>query len=90
MNDRQERLNQLLSELPAQFWAAMEASLEFQKWCEENKSNLMSEFARRFVDFVAASEPYAQAYREIEANFPAALPQVNDLLLPIQREYFEE
>jgi len=88
MSDKQERLNKLLSELPAQFGAAMEAELEFQAWCAENKLGLLPDFARRFAVFVEASEPYAKAYREIEAKFPTAIERVNDLLLPIQREYF--
>jgi hypothetical protein len=78
------RLTQLLDELPAQFRAAMEADLEFREWCAANKFN--PEFMRRFAFFVEASEPYAQAYREIADKFPQALQRVNDLLLPIQRE----
>ncbi len=90
MNDRQERLAHLLRQLPDQFRAAMEAEVDFREWYAAEKFRPISEYLPSFAAFVEASEPYAEAYREIATNFPEALPQVNDLLLPVQREYFPD
>ena len=89
MNDRQERLAHLLRELPDQFRVAMEAEVEFREWYTA-EFRPITDYLPRFADFVEASEPYAQAYREISAEFPGAIQRVNELLLPIQQEYFSE
>jgi hypothetical protein len=66
----------------------MQASLDFQE--ARGVDDLISTFPRRFVDFIAASEPYAHVYREIEAKFPEALPMVDELLRSIQEKYFSD
>ena len=83
-----DKLARLLADLPAQFRAAMRAEVDFYIWRAAHKHGSFVEFARRLAEFVKASEPYADAYEAIRRDFPSALGRVNEMLLPIQREYF--
>ena len=81
------KVENILATIAADFRRALEAERAFVEWERANRSAQFSEFTKRFVEWVDASEAYVSKYHTIEEHFPAFSDKMHDALRPVRREF---
>ena len=81
------KVENILETIAADFRRALEAERAFVEWEHTNRSAQFSEFTRRFIEWVDASEAYVSKYHTIEEHFPAFSDKMHAALRPVQREF---
>ena len=81
------KVENILATIAADFRRALEAERAFVEWERTNRSAKFSEFTKRFVEWVDASEAYVSKYHTIEEHFPAFSDKMHAALRPVRREF---
>lgn len=81
------KVENILATIAADLRRALEAERAFVEWERTNRSAQFSEFTKRFVEWVDASEAYVAKFHLIEEHFPAFSDKMHAALRPVRREF---
>jgi hypothetical protein len=84
---RTAKADEILASIAADFRRALEAERDFVEWERTHRGAEFNEFARRFMEWVDASEAYVRKYHMIEEQFPVFSDKMHTALIPVRREF---
>jgi hypothetical protein len=82
------KVEQILADVANQAKAAFNAERDFFAWRADHEGRDFNEFMKRYLQWVAACEPYARSYNRIVTVFPRYLKRLEEIVLPIKHAIF--
>jgi hypothetical protein len=87
LDPRNPKVDEILATIAADFRRALEAERIFVEWERTHRGAEFDEFAKRYVEWIDASEAYVRKFHTIEEFFPVFSDKMHATLIPVRREF---
>jgi hypothetical protein len=87
LEPKNAKVDEILATIATDLRRALEAERDFVDWERTHRGAEFDEFARRFVQWVDASEAYVRKYHVIEEQFPVFSDKMHAALISVRQEF---